>query len=87
MEDFGIHLRRDGTVVYGLTLEAVMDRILENISLDNLARILVDVSVDSSAVISSLLSEHQRTLLDNIFLSAGYARDKVRAYVCGGREH
>ena len=47
VEHFGIHTRMDGTIVYGLMIESVMDRILENISLDNLARLLVDVHVDS----------------------------------------
>jgi len=46
----------------------VMDRILENISLDNLARLLVDVHIDSSKIMESLLSNHQRDLLDMIFL-------------------
>ena len=36
VEHFGIHARMDGTIVYGLMIESVMDRILENISLDNL---------------------------------------------------
>ena len=45
-----------------------MDRILENISLDNLARLLVDVHIDSSKIMESLLSNHQRDLLDMIFL-------------------
>ena len=35
VEHFGIHARMDGTIVYGLMIESVMDSILENISLDN----------------------------------------------------
>ena len=77
VEHFGIHARMDGTIVYGLMIESVMDRIRENISLDNLARLLVDVHVDSSKIMESLLSNHQRDLLDMIFLGSTLNRDKV----------
>ena len=43
-----------------------MDRILENISLDNLARLLVDIHIDSSKIMDSLLSNHQRDLLEMV---------------------
>ena len=81
VEHFGIHARMDGTIVYGLMIESVMDRILENISLDNLARLLVDVHVDSSKIMESLLSNHQRDLLDMIFLGNTLNRDKVNVII------
>jgi WD repeat-containing protein 35 len=81
IEHFGIHTRMDGTVVYGLMIESVMDRILENISLDNLARLLVDVHVDSSRMMESLLSNHQRDLLDMIFLGNTGNRPKVNVII------
>ena len=81
VEHFGIHTRMDGTIVYGLMIESVMDRILENISLDNLARLLVDVHVDSSRIMESLLSNHQRDLLDMIFLGNTLNRDKVNVII------
>ena len=81
IEHFGIHTRMDGTVVYGLMIESVMDRILENISLDNLARLLVDVHVDSSRMMESLLSNHQRDLLDMIFLGNTGNSPKVNVII------
>ena len=78
VEHFGIHARMDGTIVYGLMIESVMDRILENISLDNLARLLVDVHIDSSKIMESLLSNHQRDLLDMIFLGNTQPRQGER---------
>jgi hypothetical protein len=81
VEHFGIHARMDGTIVYGLMIESVMDRILENISLDNLARLLVDVHIDSSKIMESLLSNHQRDLLDMIFLGNTLNRDKVNVII------
>ena len=81
IECFGIHARLDGTLVYGMLIESVMDRILENISLDNLARLLVDVHIDSSKIMESLISNHQRDLLDMIFLGNTECRDKVNCIV------
>ena len=81
VEHFGIHLRKDGTVVHGLMVESVMDRILENISLDNLARLLVDVHMDSSTILDSLLSEHQRDLLQTVFLGSAERRDKINIII------
>ena len=54
---------------------------LENISLDNLARLLVDVHIDSSKIMESLLSSHQRDLLDMIFLGNTLNRDKVNVII------
>ena len=81
IEHFGIHLRKDGTVVHGLMIESVMDRILENISLDNLARLLVDVHMDSSTILDSLLSDHQRDLLQTVFLGNAERRDKINVII------
>ena len=81
IECFGIHARLDGTLVYGMLIEAVMDRILENISLDNLARLLVDVHIDSSKIMESLISNHQRDLLDMVFLGNTECRDKVNCII------
>lgn len=77
VENFGLHIRVDGTIVYGMHIEAILDRIKDNISLDHLARVLVDVQQDSSTILVSLLSTYQRSLLDMIFLGDSLSRDKV----------
>lgn len=77
VEQFGIHTRLDGTCVYGLMVESVLDRIMENISLDNLARLLVDIHIDSSKIMESVTSPHQCELLEMIFLGNSQNRDKV----------
>lgn len=58
-------------------IEAVMDRIKDNISLDHLARLLVDVHVDSSTIVDSTLSAYQRRLLHFVFNGDAESRDKV----------
>lgn len=56
-----------------------MDRIKDNISLDHMARLLVDVQQDSSGIVGSIISQHQRELLDLIFLGDAPNRNKVLA--------
>ncbi|CAB1114157.1 unnamed protein product [Ectocarpus sp. CCAP 1310/34] len=58
-------------------VEAVMDRIKDNISLDHMARLLVDVQQDSSGIVDSIISQHQRELLNLIFLGDAPNRNKV----------
>jgi hypothetical protein len=62
-------------------VEAVMDRIKDNISLDHLARLLVDVQQDSSSIVDSIISQYQRDLLDLIFLGDAPNRNKVNLII------
>jgi len=77
VESFGLHIRVDGSVIYGMHVEAILDRIKDDLSLDHLARVLVDIQQDSSTILVSLLSTYQRALLDMIFLGEALSRDKV----------
>ncbi|CAM9629759.1 unnamed protein product, partial [Hapterophycus canaliculatus] len=77
VETFGVSLNAEGTCFYGMQVEAVMDRIKDNISLDHMARLLVDVQQDSSGIVDSIISQHQRELLNSIFLGDAPNRNKV----------
>ena len=77
VETFGVSLNAEGTCFYGMQVEAVMDRIKDNISLDHLARLLVDVQQDSSAIVDSIISQYQRDLMQLIFLGDASNRNKV----------
>lgn len=41
VEEFGMHLNVDGTVLYGLRVEAIDDSSHDNVSVDKLSRMLV----------------------------------------------
>lgn len=41
VEEFGMHLNVDGTILYGLRVDAINDKQADNISLDSLSRMLV----------------------------------------------
>ena len=81
VETFGISLNAEGTCFYGMQVEAVMDRIKDNISLDLLARVLVDVQQDSCTIVDSLLSQRQRDLLDIVYAGDASNRNKINLIV------
>ncbi|CAM9155222.1 unnamed protein product, partial [Choristocarpus tenellus] len=81
VETFGVSLNAEGTCFYGMQVEAVMDRIKDNISLDHMARLLVDVQQDSSNIVDSIISQHQRELLNLIFLGDAPNRNKVNLII------
>ncbi|CAM9569802.1 unnamed protein product, partial [Phaeothamnion confervicola] len=81
VETFGVSLNAEGTCFYGMQVEAVMDRIKDNISLDHLARLLVDVQQDSSSIVDSIISQHQRELMNLIFLGDAPNRNKVNLII------
>lgn len=81
IENFGMHLNVDGTIVYGVKVEAVLDRGADDISLDHLSRVLVDVHQDSSKIMNDLLSQYQRSLLDMIFMGDTQMRNKFNCIV------
>jgi len=81
IETFGISLNAEGTCFYGMQIEAVMDKIKDNISLDHLSRILVDVQQDSSQIVDSIISQRQRNLLDQIFYGDMTNRNKINLII------
>jgi WD repeat-containing protein 35 len=81
VETFGVSLNAEGTCFYGLQVEAVMDRIKDNLSLDHLSRLLVDVQSDSSAIVDAIISQYQRELLQLVFLGDAENRNKVNLII------
>mmetsp|Transcript_2460 Transcript_2460/g.3417 ORF Transcript_2460/g.3417 Transcript_2460/m.3417 type:complete len:855 (+) Transcript_2460:11-2575(+) len=81
IETFGVSLNAEGTCFYGLQVEAVMERIKDNISLDHLSRLLVDVQQDSSAIVDAIISQYQRELMNLVFLGDAENRNKVNLVI------
>jgi hypothetical protein len=76
IESFGMHLHGNGTIIYGMFIEAIMDQSADTIYVDHLSRLLVDVDLDSSKIINDLLSPHQRGLMDMLFMDDARSRNK-----------
>ncbi|GMF25436.1 unnamed protein product [Phytophthora fragariaefolia] len=81
VETFGCSLTAAGSCMYGMQVEAIMDRIKDNISLDHLSRLLVDVHMDSSKIVDSVLSAYQRALLGLIFSNQAASRNKINLII------
>ncbi|KAJ8550446.1 hypothetical protein ON010_g10623 [Phytophthora cinnamomi] len=81
VETFGCSLTAAGSCLYGMQVEAIMDRIKDNISLDHLSRLLVDVHMDSSKIVDSVLSAYQRALLGLIFSNQAASRNKINLII------
>ena len=82
IEEFGVSIQKDGSIMYGLQVESVLDRLHDNISMDHLSRLLVDIIQDSSHVAHHLLSAYQRTMLNVLFADRPTLRPKYRIIVC-----
>lgn len=76
IESFGMHLNCDGSLIYGIKVEAIMDRKADDISIDHLSRLLVDVHQDSSMLVNDLLSRYQLSLLEMLYLGDSFQRNK-----------
>jgi hypothetical protein len=81
VETFGVSVNAEGTCFYGLQVEAVLDRIKDNISLDHLSRLLVDVQQDSSQIVDAIISQYQRDLMNLVFLGDAENRNKVNLVI------
>ena len=75
LETFGVHVQYTGSIIYGLRVESILDRV-GSVSLDHLARLLCDVHQDSSKVMDNLVSSYQRKLLDMTYFDRATERDK-----------
>ncbi|KAJ0395757.1 hypothetical protein P43SY_005674 [Pythium insidiosum] len=81
VENFGIHLSVDGTIFYGIKVDAILDKRADRVSVDLLSRLLVDIHQDSSEVMDDLLSSYQCSLLDMVFLGDVANRGKFNMII------
>ncbi|GLE10813.1 hypothetical protein PINS_up023064 [Pythium insidiosum] len=65
-------------------IDAIMDKLADKIYVDHLSRLLVDVDLDSSKIINDLLSPHQRSLMDMLFMDDARSRNKF-SLITGAR--
>ncbi|MBN1330635.1 MAG: hypothetical protein JXA54_14270 [Candidatus Heimdallarchaeota archaeon] len=75
-EELSGYINSWGRVIYGADLETVEEVNGGWVSLDLLTRIIVDLTMDTSQMIDSLLTEYQRNLLDLIFMKKSAKRTK-----------
>merc|ERR1711871_305189 len=79
VENFGVHLDVTGNCFCGVRMEAIQERIRNNISLDHISRVLVDILQDSSRVLDTVLSTRQRAMLELVY--RGYQMNRPKFYL------
>ena len=79
IENFGLNVRSNGGIVSGLRVDSIMDRVKDELPIDLLARLMVDVQLDSSTLLDSLISTYQRTVLDVVY--RGYPAQRPKYVV------
>ncbi len=84
IEEFGMHLDMDGTIIYGMFIEAVQERQADDISVDDLSRVMVDIHQDSSEIMNDIISQHQKDLLDTVYCGDAENRPKFNLLMCDG---
>ena len=84
VENFGMHINVDGTVLQGMKIEAIMDRRADNVSLDFLSRVLVDIQIDSNRIMDDLFTSYQRSLMDMLFMGDTSNRSKYNCLMAEG---
>ena len=82
IQEFGISVQKDGTVIYGLQVDSTEDRYVENVAMDHLSRLLVDAHIDSSIIIDNVLTNHQRSLLNCLYNDNANRRPKYNVIMC-----
>jgi hypothetical protein len=81
IENFGLHCHASGNVVCGLRIESIMDRVKDEMAIDLLARLMVDIQMDSSSLLDSLLSPYQRSVLDVVYRGHVMQRPKFAIFM------
>lgn len=84
IESFGMHVNGDGTIIYGMYIDGIQDRPADFICVDHLSRLLVDIDLDSSKILNDLLSPHQRSLMDMLFMYDARSRNKFSLLTASG---
>ena len=81
IEHFGVSLRTDGTVMFGLFIDGISSHGRDHVSLDFLSRLLVDVITDSSVVMNDILTPYQTGVMNLTYRGDSLARQKYALIV------
>merc|ERR1712166_1181278 len=81
IEEFGVSVWKDGTVMYGMQVDSVMDNLYANLSLDHISRLLIDIHQDSSQIAENLISAYQRNLIFTLYNGHPETRPKFNILI------
>lgn len=82
LEELGVHISVNGLCSYGMRIEALQDRLADAINIDQLARLLVHIQLDTSVLANDLMGAFQRSMIDRIFQGETLTRLKYVVLFC-----
>jgi len=82
VEFIGIHLHTMGAISCGFRVEAIQNRLADDVSCDLMSRMMVDVIMDTSVMLGDLLTASQRRAVDTIHRGNMMSRKKFILIFC-----
>lgn len=76
VEYIGIHLHTMGAMSCGFRVEAIQNRLADDVSCDLMSRMMVDVIQDTSVMLNDLLTSSQRRAINTIYRGNAASRNK-----------
>ena len=76
VEFIGIHLHTMGAIASGFRVEAIQNRLADDISCDLMSRMMVDAIQDTSRMLNDLLTASQRRFINTIYRGNAPSRSK-----------
>nr|MDO8085702.1 hypothetical protein [Candidatus Sigynarchaeum springense] len=75
VERFGVYINYTGKIIIGMKIESILGK--KNLfSIDLITRLFSDVVFDSSELLDTILTNHQRNILNLVFFKQAKTRDK-----------
>nr|MDO8110346.1 hypothetical protein [Candidatus Sigynarchaeota archaeon] len=75
VERFGVYINHSGKIILGMKVEGIMGN-AEFFAIDLITRLFSDVVFDSSELLDTILTNHQRSILNLVFFKQPMTRDK-----------
>ena len=76
VEFIGIHLHTMGAISCGFRVEAIQNRLADDVSCDLMSRMMVDVVQDTSKMLNDLMTPNQRRAINTIYRGNALSRNK-----------
>ncbi len=75
VERFGIYINSTGKIIIGMKIDSILGK-KDLFSIDTITRLFSDVVFDSSELLDTILTNHQRGILNLVFFKQAMTRDK-----------
>ncbi|MEX2683236.1 MAG: hypothetical protein Q6373_016800 [Candidatus Sigynarchaeota archaeon] len=75
VERFGVYINSTGKIIIGMKIDSILGK-KDLFSIDTITRLFSDIVFDSSELLDTILTNHQRSILNLVFFKQAMTRDK-----------